>query len=82
MRPKHEVRAYMHEVVPWRVEDLRKFIRLLPEWSESHDSPLRLLDRELLAVGTYTKVLEDHLLRAQQEVTRLQGTLRAAGAIE
>jgi len=82
MKRKHEVRAYMHEVAPWKVEVLREFIRRLPGWEERHDSTLRLLDRELLAVGVYTKVLEDHLLKAQQEVTRLQGTLRAAGAIE
>jgi len=42
MKRKHEVRAYMHEVAPWKVEVLREFIRRLPGWEERHDSTLRL----------------------------------------
>ena len=67
--------GHMTAVAPWRVDKMRRMIRELPSWPADD---LKLIDRELLGHGKYTRVLEAHLIEAQEEILKLRAILELA----
>ena len=65
----------MTAVMPWRVDKMHRRITELPWWPSNR---LKTIDRELLAHGRYTRVLEAHLMEAQEEIVRLRKILELA----
>ena len=61
--------GHMTAVHPWRVDKMHRRIRELPWWPSNR---LKTIERELLAHGRYTRVLEAHLLEAQEEILSLR----------